>query len=202
MPRVAANPHRFSGCVWCAQCQRAKIGERNGKNGEEYVNYRCRPAKHPGAKISERKVTDAVEAAIVAVTAQAGDLDLTYAAPDQTGPIRAQLDSLVGQLDALAGARNRADDAYIDGALDGDRYSRQIARLNEQEAALSVQLAQTQAALHAAEHAAHGGDRLLEVAELGLAMLTEPDARTANAWFRRHIRVWIYPDRTITVEIL
>lgn len=50
------------------------------------------------------------------------------------------------------------------------------------------------------QHAERHGGQI--VAELGLAMLTEPDARAANAWFRRHIRVWIYPDRTITVEIL
>lgn len=202
LPRQSTNPHRFSGVVWCVQCQRAKVGESNPKYGRSYVNYRCKLTRHPGAKISERKVSAAVEIAIRTVTDQAAGLDLSYEAPDQAGPIRQQLDTLAGQLEELHAARLRADDAYIDGKLDADRYSRQIARLDEQEAALSAQIAQAQAALHAAEHADRGGERLLEVADLGLAMLEEPDLRVANAWFRRHVRVWIYPDRTITVEIL
>lgn len=81
-------------------------------------------------------------------------------------------------------------------------YKRQLDRLKEQESLLNAQIGELQSYLDAIAEDGEADQRATELVDYGAAMLTEPDLRRANNWFRRMMRVWVHPDRTLTIELL
>lgn len=84
----------------------------------------------------------------------------------------------------------RADDAYVAGMMDAERYSRQVERLTAQRQQQLAAVAALEQELGAQRHNASRGERLEEIANVGLDMLQSDDVAAANAWLRRHFIVY------------
>jgi hypothetical protein len=106
--------------------------------------------------------------------------------------------ALEPRLEALAGLR-RADDAFVAGVMDLDRYKTQVDRLRslielEQSAKTTLE-----AAADAAKQRGSRADMLREVAASGPAMLATEDTAAANAWLRRYVRVLVRDNQVTDV---
>jgi hypothetical protein len=78
--------------------------------------------------------------------------------------------------------------------MDTGRYNTQVARIKRQWEALQGEMTDHAQELEEAAHEEQRGERLHEAARNGPAMLNTGDIATANAWLRRHVRVWVDND--------
>ena len=213
--RLADTPSRLTGIVICEQCGRAMRQMRN-EDGSirdprpsqrhpdriEYVRRRakfyCVPV-HPGGSIGTNRITEALAIALDDLSRR----DLS-ALPDDDGDHAAQLAAQLAAHDSaiakhLAGLR-RADDAFVAGVMDLDRYKAQVDRLKALIAVEESAKTTLQAAADAAAQRGSRADMLREVAARGPAMLTTEDTAAANAWLRRYVRVFVADNQVTEVR--
>lgn len=69
-------------------------------------------------------------------------------------------------------------------------------------ALLTVQVTDAEASLQLERQAGRRVDRLEEVVSSGLAMLTLAEIPTANAFFRRLVRVWVKDNNVSSVDVI
>lgn len=211
--RISDTPSRLTGIVWCEQCNRPMWQVRNEdgsrrdawhdkrKNAPYHYTRRakfyCQP-NHPGGSVGTNRVMEALHIALDDLTRQ----DLA-GIPDDDGDRAAQLTAQVAAHDAAIAKHQRglrlADDAFVAGVMDLDRYKLQVDRLRsmiEQEQSAKTQLA---AAVDAATQRGSRADMLREVAAAGPAMLTTEDTAAANAWLRRYVRVFVRDNQVTDV---
>jgi hypothetical protein len=199
--RSVARTHIFSQVVWCQKCNRKmKVG-----HDKERVNFRCqdnygRPI-HDRASIAVRFIEEAIMAAIDYVQDERNREQLAGSKPDASGSLRLNIERTKERLKKQDEAIQRADDAYVMGTMDIDRYQRQIDRLQEQRKKLEAELERHESDLDAALFDSQRLNRLLEVATVGRAMLQSNDIATANAWWQRHLRVWVQNDQDVRVTV-
>jgi DNA invertase Pin-like site-specific DNA recombinase len=199
------STHRFSQCVWCAVCN-TKMNAAYVSSivkGKKYVYemYRC-PSPHSGKSVMAWKVEASVRATINHL---AGLDDLAAYIPDtvdRSEALQAQRAMLQERMSEYQGQLERADDAYTTGAMGASRYQRQVDRIEKQMALLTVQIADVDAAFQAEQMAGRRLDRLEEIVSTGLTMLTLAEIPTANAYFRRLIRVWVRDNEVSSVDII
>lgn len=201
--RSVGSPHRFSQCVWCAECQQRMIAEWSASywNERRYPKeaYFCR-GPHAWRQVSAKKVEAAVRAAVdFAQEPENRALVLTDDEP-ATDHLEAQIADHGARLAKLRAARNRADDAYVDGRLDDDAHRRQVERLKRQTEAIQAEIQNLQEQIIQAQRSANRGERLSEFAEQGEQMLVTDDLATAAAWFRQRVRVWISAGEVVSIE--
>lgn len=201
--RSVGSPHRFSQCVWCAECNRRMVGERNASfyldRRYEKECYFCR-GDHAWRQVSSKKVEAAVRAAVAfAQEPENRALVLTDDDPT-TGHLEAQIADCEARLAQLRAARHRADDAYVDGRLDDDGHKRQVERLKRQGEAVQVEIQGLQEQIIQERRRANRGERLAEFAAQGAAMLATDDLATAATWFRARIRIWVNAGEVVEVE--
>lgn len=130
--RIPEAVMRYSGVCLCAQCggpmhyRRVLPGDQRHK-GNILTYIRC--VRHrPTLSLAEAKVTDRLRAEILAL--QSADIDsLTVDAPDPLAHLGAQLAEVEGAHERLAAALRRADDAYVTGLMDEERYRTQVERI-------------------------------------------------------------------------
>lgn len=199
--RSVGSHGRFSQVVWCGQCNRRKIYTHLVlKQKYEHEGYECRP-RHPAGHITARRITSAVQDALLLIADEAQRQQIVIERPNRAAELRPQIEALEKQIRQIEAKRERAQDFLTDGTLDKTAYQRQMARMDEQAAALADQIDELQEAMRAEERAGQFEERLTEAGQIGLAMLTDPDVPYANAWLRNHLRVWIRED-SIEVEFL
>lgn len=202
--RSVGSLHRFSQCVWCADCNRrmnASWGKVTAKGrGYRTEYYFCRHGDHDWERVSARKIFAAVRSSIEFAslsenrTMLAGDIQ-----PD-TSHIEARIVECENRLRQTRASRNRADDAYVSSLMDEDGYRRQVKKLKRQAEAIQAERAELQAEIEQERHRSHRGDRLSEFAEQGAAMLKETDLPTAAAWFRARIHIWVSGSQVVAIE--
>ncbi len=215
--RIADTPSRLTGIVWCEQCSRPMWQVRNEdgekrdiqrdhrkRGGAAVYHVRRRPRfycqpNHHGGSVGTNRVLEALQIALADLAAQ----DLSNI-PDEDTDRAAQLAAQLAAHDAAiarhqAGLR-RADDAFVAGVMDLDRYRAQVGRLRA--AIEAEQSAQTtlQAAADAAKQRGSRADMLRTVAAAGPAMLTTEDTAAANAWLRRYVRVFVRDNQVTEVR--
>lgn len=201
--RSVGSPHRFSQCVWCVDCNRRMAGERSASYYKDRrypkQGYFCK-GPHTWRQVSSKKVAAAVAAAVA--FAQEPENRALVLADDEpaTGHLDAQIADCEARLTQLRAARNRADDAYVDGRLDDDGHKRQVERLKRQSEAVQAEIQNLQEQIIQAQRRAHRGERLAEFATQGAAMLATDDLATAAAWFRARIRIWVRAGEVVEVE--
>ena len=212
--RIADTPSRLTGIVICEQCGRAMWQVRNEdgsrrdawhdkrKNAPYHYTRRakfyCQP-NHPGGSVGTNRVLEALAIALDDLSRR----DLSDL-PDDDGDHTAQLAAQLAAHDAaiakhLAGLR-RADDAFVAGVMDLDRYKAQVDRLKALIAAEESAKMTLQAAADAAQQRGSRADMLAEVAARGPAMLTTEDTAAANAWLRRYVRVFVADNQVTEVR--
>lgn len=202
--RSAYRSHRFSGLVWCQRCQAKMIAHyghyRLRSSGEKVRSeaYQCLDlegqAKHPKNTISNRFIEQFLRAAFTQL--QDKDFRRSLLTPNQSrvSAIEAQIHKAQMRLTDNDNALQRADDAFVMGSMTPERYQRQVAKLSEQRAKMEAEITRLQDDLLVAIHDNNHEQRLEDLAANGIAMLDTDDLPTANAYFRRHIQVWINND--------
>lgn len=213
--RSVESPHLFSQIVYCEKCQRRmearyqirkKWSESTVKERTE--NYRCMTDGYPSHaknQIAGFYITDAVRAAIHDIQSEENRQLLLVGQTDYRPRIEANIAKTMQRLEKHEEATQRADDAYVLGKMDYDRYGRQLERLENEQAQIQDELARLHAQLEEQQKEEGRAERLLTVANEGLRMLESEDVAAANAWFRRHIQIWIdndNPRRRIRIDIL
>jgi len=93
-----------------------------------------------------------------------------------------------------------ADDAFVAGVMDLDRYKTQVDRLRGLIEAEESAKTQLQAAADAVAQRGSRADMLRDVAAGGPAMLTTEDTAAANAWLRRRVRVFVRDNQVSEVR--
>lgn len=171
----------------------------------ERVQYIRRRAKfycvpvHAGGSIGTNRVMEALAIAMQDLAQQ----DLS-AVPDNDEDQAAQLLTQLATHDAAIAKHQRglrlADDAFVGGVMDLDRYKVQVDRLRGLIEAEESAKTQLQAAADAIAQRGSRADMLAEVAAGGPAMLTTDDTAAANAWLRRRVRVFVRDNQVSEVR--
>jgi DNA invertase Pin-like site-specific DNA recombinase len=194
--------HRFSQIVWCEKCQRKMHGRWNWRTSRRDPNVRTRfedyccalmqKAGHAQWHIVGAYVVDAVRHAIEYVKDEANRQKILDQYVDKTPAINTKIKKAQARLSKHEEAEERLDHAYIIvGKMTPERYEAQVKTLENLRRAIEAEIEQLQAELHAEQFDQQRPERLREFASEGLAMLDCPDIQAANAWFRRHIKVWL-----------
>src|SRR5690606_36554887 len=132
------------------------------------VNFRCfdnygRPS-HEKSTITASFIFEAVQSAIEYVQDERNRTVLDNSKLDTSGTIRQAIERVREQIKKCDEAIHRADDAYVLGSMDIDRYQRQVNRLQNQRANLHAEIARYEQELEAELFNAHRSDRLREIA--------------------------------------
>lgn len=124
---------------------------------------------------------------------------------DQRPHIQAGITKANQRLAKHEEAVQRADDAYVLGKMDYDRYNRQLENLSRERNKISEEIEGYQLRLEEQLREEGRADRLAAIASQGLQMLRSNDIVAANAWFRQHLQVWIdndNPNQRVVVEYI
>lgn len=201
--RSGNSLHRFSLCVFCGQCGRRMAGayanvpsRHNPAIRYDVESFKCRNydgyTTHPKSNISGKFIAEAVRDAIEFVKDEKNRERLIQPSESRADEISSAIAQIEERIAKNAGALRRADDQFVDGAMDVTRYKHQVARLREQWDKLQADLTRQKERIEQEQHDTLRAERLLEIATTGLAMLDSDDLAAANAWFLRHIRIEIH----------
>lgn len=200
--RAVTEAYRFSLVVYCAECgRRMRYHHSTITNRSTQLYCENYSVPHPHRTTTEPRLYEAVEAAFTMLASPAVRRALEETPPDDSRLVSEEA-ALRAQAQQLEAALHRADDQYVLGHMTEDRYQRQVARLTEQLQAVQQQLEAIGVAHGELHHAAMRSERLEAAATVGLAWLHSDDVRAANAWLRRHIRIWIQACEVTRVEFL
>ena len=119
------------------------------------------------------------------------DLDSLVNNVDPLDILRSRIAELDAKLAAFDDAIARADNAYVRGSMTLGRYEAQLQRIHEDSAEVAAEKAELESLLVAETERGSQRQRLEETAQLGIAMLDDPDSVKSNAWLRTHVRVWV-----------
>lgn len=195
-------PYLLSRLVVCERHGSHMAVNVHRKNGQIIYQFvRCKLCK-PTRYIHFSAVLDVLRTAIAYLLRQANRDEILQALESDDSDIDSQLDALRTQMLRTNDALRRADDAFVAGTMDSERYQRQIERLTAERRRIESEMeAQTQA-VKAQQFDASRNERLNEVAELGAMMLAHDDVAAANAWLRHHFIVYALDGVITRVEYL
>lgn len=197
--------HRFSLCVWCGQCGKRMSGYNGftvSRHNKEIhyptEKYKCRNydgyVTHSASTISARYVAEAVRDAIEFVKDKRNRDRLVDRPSNRIAELQAASVATETRIAKNTEALQRADDQFVDGTMNMERYKRQVERLREQWDKLQVELTRQKEELEKELFDTQRVSRLEEIATVGITMLESDDIAAANAWFLRHIKIEIQPD--------
>lgn len=208
--RSVHTVYRFTRMVHCAVC-----GSRfhaltkykdwikaDGSPGHyEHVAYRC-PADH--TSIGEKKIMRALEAYIRQLDDRAfREQILGTPAADPSIAINAQITALQTQLDALKRSIAKADhDHYIASTLDAERHQAIVGAIKARMTTIATAMTELQDQLLSAQSSAQRADRIEDLRVNGVRWLHHDDVRTANAWLRQRLSVYVEKRKVAEVTIL
>jgi DNA invertase Pin-like site-specific DNA recombinase len=201
---IADTPSRLTGLVWCEACNKPMAQARNDDGTRRNADgtrrralFYCQPP-HAGGSVSTALVLEAIAAALDDLA----HADLSAVTDDDnTAAHLTRIAQHEAAIERHSAALRRADDAYVAGIMDADRYRAQVDRLTGAIAAERSAVEQTRAAIAADKQRGTRQERLAELAASGPAMLTTPDAAAANAWLRRLVRVWVRDNTPVAVDL-
>lgn len=212
---AVGSTHLFSQIVWCGTCGRkmqARYNQRPSRRDPNIIrcteDYRCVEdglATHTKNGIAATYILDSVRRAIEFVQSEGNRQLILEAQTDNTPQIQRNLDKALARLAKVEEDMQRADDAYVIGKMSAARYQRQIDKLDEQRVKIEADIAYHKEELEAEAFDSQREVRLLELASEGLAWMESDDIPTANAWFRRHIKIAINnhdPEKRVVVQYL
>jgi DNA invertase Pin-like site-specific DNA recombinase len=199
------STHRFSQIVWCSVCNQrmdAKFISTTVKSKTyTYEMYYC-SNKHPGRSVMAWKVEHWIRKGTDVLSALDNLADYMPETEDRTTALQSQLTKHDERIVELRAQLERADDAYTTGTMTADRYQRQVERIEKQMAIVQAQRNDVANTLSEEMRAGNRLERLEEIVAFGHFMLVEPDITKANAWFRRHWRVWILDNEVKHAEAI
>ena len=201
--KLADTIYHLSGICYCMECRRAMhcVLSTTVINGRTYQSVKLRCTRHtPPHYASYRNALSDLRAAIM----QLDDENIAHLVRSDTQLADAILGQIAEQeaiIEKVTAGLQRADDAFVSGAMDAERYGRQVDRLNGQVAAARNEIARLRRRYDDEADAAKHAERIRQVSSLGLAKL-DGDATTGNAWLRRYVRLWMQDGNVVGVEWL
>ncbi len=204
--RLANTVYLLSSVVWCAICEKRMVMKTQDPNKTKpgfRVMQMCCPknsVQHPIKATSYRRILRTLRAEMEAL--RFADLDAIAATPTTEEHIREQIAAQGRTIETVKAGIGRADAAFVNGLLDMERYRVQLDRLNVQMAAALAELERLERALTEEQDRGTFRHRLDEVVAHGLAMLDSADVTAANAWLRRHVRIWVAYHKVVAIEWL
>lgn len=195
--------HRFSHMVFCGQCDKhmsASWGITRGRLDKSLVykteTFKCRDRdgniKHPNSHMSGKFIAAAMRNAINFVKDKRNRELVIGSRASQLEDIQNTIVQIEARISKNRQALQRADDQFVDGTMDMERYKRQVARIGEQWQVLQSELTAQHELLHKETFDEKRTQRLLEIADVGISMLESEDIPSANAWFLSHFRIEIH----------
>ena len=209
-PKSISSTYRFSRMVFCGVCgspmtvsnvKSRYVRKRDGlTQGGSRVYHRC-PGGH--SRIAERHIYTALADQIKWLQDEAHRKQLfSTNHTDQGADTIAEIERYQAQIErAQAGIKRADDDYYVHSRLDMERHSTIVAGANKAITAAQAAITQLRERLHELEQAATMGQRLEGIAEHGLAHLSNPDVRAANAWLHEHFKVRVTFSEVTGVEV-
>lgn len=201
---IPDTTYLLSGVVWCRVCNRAMrihSTTRNRPSRHRQTQFQC-PNEHPRPFMSYLRTMTALRAAIEYVSGLASIDGLLHDDEEATGQITAQIAKHEAAIGRLQAGLHRADDAYTNGAMDIERYRRQVERITGQMESERSAIVRLNALTVSALARAQRRQRLENLRGVGVAMLESEDVTAANAWLRAHVRVWAQDNQAVEVEFL
>lgn len=202
--RVPDTPYLLSGIVMCRKCNRTMYVAttvRRRKSGRIQMQLHC-PNAHEHAFASYSRAMVALEAALEYISKLEDVAEIACQEDDPVVKWREQIANQQAALDSLRAAQLRADDAYISGMMDAERYQRQVNKLSGQMQVHTTEIGRLEQLISDENERGTRRQRLEEIKRAGLAMLRHPDAAVANAWLSRHVRIWMEDHQVTDVEFL
>lgn len=211
--RRAARTYIFSLMVWCAKCNsrmRMQFVYTTNKNKDGEVTSRhkhdiaaCRSGiHHAGAHISISIIKRAVVAFIDRLQDRASWSPYLADASHDINIVYAKMVALVTQIGETKALILQADDHLMDGKFDGERHTRQVARLKTKIERLQHEITELEDKRLMLESINRREERLEELAAHGRRYLEMEDERTANTCLRPLIKIWIADGKVTEIEIL
>lgn len=186
--RIVDTPYKLSGIVWCMDCQRRLTVQRMQPKKEGNLGpFQLVCPGHGG--IAYRRVEAKLREKMESLND--ADLDSLVNNVDPLDVLRSRIAELDAKLAAFDDAIARADNAYVRGSMTLGRYEAQLQRIHEDSAEVAAEKAVLESLLIAETERGSQRQRLEETAQLGIAMLDDPDSVKSNAWLRTHVRVWV-----------
>lgn len=203
--RAVDSVHLFSQIVWCKQCNRKMHGRFNWRVSRKDPSIRTRVEDfvcshegkhdHPQWHINAKYLVDAVRKTILYLQDEGNREKVLAQYADRSPEIRQAIEKAKARLAKHEEAEERADNAYIIlGKMSAERYQKQVEQLEAQRIKIEAEIERLHAELDAEQFDSQRPERLRELADNGLRMLESEDVTTANAWFRRHIKIWMLHD--------
>ena len=203
--KISDTIYHLSSVVYCVECGRIMhctptYSVSNSGQRYEYVTLRCRrhdPAQYCSYALALRQL----RRAILAIDTL--DIDaLLIDDNDLSELLLGQIAEQETRIEKIRAALQRADDVFFDGgAMDDERYRRQVDRLMSQMSTAQAEIDKLRTR-HANEaDTAARRQRIESVSSEGIAKL-DGDPTTGNAWLRRHVRMWAQDGRIVSVEWL
>ncbi len=198
--RSVGSVYRYSRMCRCAICG-GKICVRAGndfKRGKNYTfeRYVCR--HHGGATL--KTITAWLEKFVEKLQEDAFFHEIVGVQNADQRPIIEK--EIAAHQDAIAVIEKKlliAEDALLSGDMSKERYRLRKAEFDAQIADRQKTIAALQTALNAIPDATKRTERAQEIRDHGLAMLTTPDVRTANAWWRKRLRILVAHKRVFAI---
>lgn len=206
--RAISNTYRFSLVAWCATCGKrmSAHGRHRRERGKEYfaVGYCCKSGKHKGGiYISEKKLHKAMTDLINELEDHAFRSSLLVPETvESKSALDTELERYLQQQEMLQQQLERADTAYVSGAMNAERYEKQIKRITASMQAAGREIERVHQELATVENQAQRAERIETIQRIGLERLNDPNVQTANAWIRKHFRVWVANTQVEQIDIL
>lgn len=206
--RSVSSTYLFSLCVWCAECGRrmimaTNIRQRKSRRIQKSLRCNTKNHEHKHRFISENKVREAVRKAIEYLETEENRRQvLAEAGVSDAERTASEIAATQKRIEAVQNQLYKADDAYVAGHMDETRYQRQVERLTSQVRNLEQRIQTLQDKLEQIQHEEQRAARLEEIASVGLAMLDHEDERVANAWMKRHFRIWVKDRQVVRIDYL
>ncbi len=195
------RPRRFSGVLRCGVCgEPLHVHDVAKSYGCAYV---CKFNSCQGARVTDARLFEWMEAAILALAEQA-NRDAILASEDnvETSEALERLRGINARIDANEASTGRLVRLYVDlGAISEADFLSQKKRLDAEREQLLTERAYMQEQAEEIEHAAHLGDQLEEIAKIGMQRLYDAE-RQANLWLRRHFVIIVADYDVVQIEYL
>lgn len=202
MPRTIGATERFSATAKCETCGANLVVSRHkARRGGERISYRCRQ-QCPGGMVRDYRIHEAIHDAIVALQDDVRLESILAEVPDDHPDLHQVLEEAKRALDQVAKERNNLTMAFIREAIRLDEYEGLMAQLRERHESIERNIADLEEQAAAIPTKEERFRQLNDVRSVGLTMLNHADAATANAWIRRHFRLYVSDNSITAVELL
>lgn len=201
-PRAVTSPYRFSLVARCGYCGgNIIVKNRAGKSGCITNRYACHN-KCQGSRTGEPEMTADIHRLIEYL----GDDDflesLIVETPDHYTTLVERHQTILKTLEEIRQERKQLTLAFTRRSISIDEFEEIMAEFQSRYDDLAHTAAELEQAIAVTPTAEIRRQRLQEVRDKGLEMLYHPDRRTANAWLRQHIVLYVRDYQIVAREIL